>query len=217
MATATKLQVLDAAGNKAGEVSLPDALFNVVTNVPLIHQVVTAQLAAARSGTHKTKTRSEVSGSGRKPFKQKGTGRARQGHIREPQMRGGAVVHGPVPRDYAQRTPKKMIAAAIRGLLSDRVRAGRLHVVENFGIEDKPSTKAARQVLESITAGGRALVVVDREDEITIRSARNLPEVHVLFWDQINAYDVVVSDDVVFTKAAFDAFVEARTAKEVSA
>ena len=216
MATATKLQVLDAAGKKAGEVSLPDALFGVTANVPLIHQVVTAQLAAGRQGTHKTKTRGEVSGSGRKPFKQKGTGRARQGSIRQPEHTGGGVVHGPVPRDYSQRTPKKMIAAAIRGVLSDRARAGRLHVVENFGIDDKPSTKAARQVLEAITVGGRSLVVVDREDDLTILSARNLTKVHVLTWDQINAYDVVVSDDVVFTKAAFDAYVDARAAKEVS-
>ncbi|MGO1434020.1 MAG: 50S ribosomal protein L4 [Canibacter sp.] len=216
MATATKLQVLDAAGKKSGEVSLPETLFGVVTNIPLIHQVVTAQLAAARQGTHKTKTRAEVSGSGRKPFKQKGTGRARQGSIRQPEHTGGGIVHGPVPRDYAQRTPKKMIAAAIRGVLSDRARAGRLHVVENFGIDDKPSTKAARQVLESITIGGRSLVVVDREDDLTILSARNLTNVHVLTWDQLNAYDVIVSDDVVFTKAAFDAYVDSRAAKEVS-
>jgi large subunit ribosomal protein L4 len=216
MATETKLEVLDAAGKKAGEVSLPEALFGVTTNIPLIHQVVTAQLAAARQGTHKTKTRGEVSGSGRKPFKQKGTGRARQGSIRQPEHTGGGIVHGPVPRDYAQRTPKKMVSAAIRGVLSDRARAGRLHVVESFGIADKPSTKAARQVLETITTGNRSLVVVDREDDTTVLSVRNLPSVHVLTWDQLNAYDVVVSDDVVFTKAAFDAYVEARAQKGVS-
>ena len=217
MATATKLPVLDASGKKAGEVTLPESIFGQAVNVPLIHQVVTAQLAAARQGTHKTKTRGEVSGGGRKPFKQKGTGRARQGSIREPQMTGGGIVHGPVPRDYSQRTPKKMIAAAIRSVLSDRANAERIHVVEHFGVEDKPSTKAARTLLETVTTGGRVLVVVDRADELTILSARNLPQAHVLTWDQINAYDVVVSDDVVFTKTAFDAFVEARAGKEVSA
>ena len=214
MATATKLEVLDAQGNTAGSVDLPEAIFAAETNVPLIHQVVTAQLAAARQGTHKAKNRGEVSGSGVKPFKQKGTGRARQGSVRMPQHRGGGVVHGPVPRDYAQRTPKKMIAAALRGLLSDRVRANRLHVVEGFGIDEKPSTRAAREFLASVAPGKRVLVVVDREDELTALSVRNLPHVHVLFADQLNAYDVVVSDDLVFTKAAFDAFVAGRAAKE---
>lgn len=214
MATATKLEVLDAKGKKAGSVDLPEALFAAETNVPLIHQVVTAQLAAARQGTHKTKTRGEVSGSGVKPFKQKGTGRARQGSIRQPEHRGGGIVHGPVPRDYSQRTPKKMIAAALRGLLSDRVRGGRLHVVESFGLDGKPSTKTAREVLASVAPGRRALIVLDREDELSILSLRNLPAVHILFWDQLNAYDVVVSDDLVFTKAAFEAFVAARAAKD---
>ncbi|PRI11445.1 50S ribosomal protein L4 [Leucobacter massiliensis] len=213
MATATKLEVLDAQGKKAGSVELPESIFAVETNVPLIHQVVTAQLAAARQGTHKTKNRGEVSGSGVKPFKQKGTGRSRQGSVRAPEHRGGGVVHGPVPRDYAQRTPKKMIAAALRGLLSDRARANRLHVVESFGIGDKPSTKTAREFLASVAPGKRVLVVVEREDEVTTLSVRNLPHVHVLFQDQLNAYDVVVSDDLVFTKAAFDAFVGGRTAE----
>lgn len=212
MATATKLEVLDAKGKKAGSVDLPEALFAAETNVPLIHQVVTAQLAAARQGTHKTKNRGEVSGSGVKPFKQKGTGRARQGSIRMPQHRGGGVVHGPVPRDYSQRTPKKMIAAALRGLLSDRARGGRLHVVESFGLGETPSTKAAREVLASIAPGRRVLVVLDRTDETSALSLRNLPNVHTLFQDQLNAYDVVVSDDLVFTKAAFDAFVADRAA-----
>jgi large subunit ribosomal protein L4 len=214
MATATKLEVLDAKGKKAGSVDLPDDIFAVEANVPLIHQVVTAQLAAARQGTHKTKTRGEVSGSGVKPFKQKGTGRARQGSIRQPEHRGGGVVHGPVPRDYSQRTPKKMIASALRGLLSDRARANRVHVIEGFGIADKPSTKTAREYLASVAPGNRVLVVVDRDDELTTLSVRNLPHVHVLFQDQLNAYDVVVSDDLVFTKAAFDAFVAGRAAKE---
>jgi large subunit ribosomal protein L4 len=216
MATATKLQVVDATGKKAGSVDLPESLFGAETNVPLIHQVVTAQLAAARQGTHKVKGRGEVSGSGAKPFKQKGTGRARQGSIRMPQHRGGGVVHGPVPRDYSQRTPKKMIAAALIGLLSDRARANRLHVVESFSLADKPSTKIARESLASIAPGRRALVVIDRSDELTSLSLRNLQNVHVVAWDQLNAYDVVVSDDLVFTKAAFDAFVEARGQKEAS-
>ena len=216
MATATKLNVVDAKGKKAGSVDLPEAIFGAETNVPLIHQVVTAQLAAARQGTHKTKGRGEVSGSGAKPHKQKGTGRARQGSVRMPQHRGGGVVHGPVPRDYSQRTPKKMIAAALIGLLSDRARANRLHVVESFGIEGQPCTKNARDFLASVAPGKRVLVVVDREDELTVLSVRNLPQVHVIYQDQVNAYDVVVSDDLVFTKAAFDLFVEARGQKEVS-
>lgn len=214
MATATKLEVLDAKGQKAGSVDLPEAIFAAETNVPLIHQVVTAQLAAARQGTHKTKTRAERSGSGVKPFKQKGTGRARQGSVRMPQHRGGGIVHGPVPRDYSQRTPKKMIAAALTGLLSDRARANRLHVIDGFGIADKPSTKAARDYLSQVAPGNRVLLVVSREDELTVLSVRNLPFVHVLFQDQLNAYDVVVSDDLVFTKAAFDGFVASRVAKE---
>lgn len=214
MATATKLEVVDAKGKKAGSVELPESLFGAETNIPLIHQVVTAQLAAARQGTHKAKGRGEVSGSGAKPFKQKGTGRARQGSIRMPQHRGGGIVHGPVPRDYSQRTPKKMIAAALVGLLSDRARANRLHVVESFGLGEKPSTKAAREVLAAIAPGKRVLVVLDREDETSGLSLRNLQSVHTLFWDQLNAYDVVVSDDLVFTKAAFDAFVENRGAAQ---
>lgn len=214
MATATKLEVFDAKGKKAGSVDLPEELFAVETNVPLIHQVVTAQLAAARQGTHKTKGRGERSGSGAKPFKQKGTGRARQGSVRMPQHRGGGIVHGPVPRDYSQRTPKKMIAAALRGLLSDRVRGGRVHVVEGFGIDEKPSTKAAREFLATVAPGNRVLVVLHRDDELTALSVRNLQNVHALYQDQLNAYDVVVSDDLVFTKAAFDEFVAGRAAKE---
>ncbi len=216
MATATKLEVIDVKGKKAGSVDLPETLFAAETNVPLIHQVVTAQLAAARQGTHKTKNRGEVSGSGVKPFKQKGTGRSRQGSVRAPEHRGGGVVHGPVPRDYAQRTPKKMIAAALRGLLSDRVRGGRLHVIDTFGVDGKPSTKSAREVLAAVAPGKRVLVVLDRSDELSALSLRNLPQVHILTWDQLNAYDVVVSDDLVFTKAAFDAFVADRAEKEVS-
>ena len=216
MATATKLEVVNAQGKKAGSVDLPEALFGVETNVPLIHQVVTAQLAAARQGTHKTKNRGEVSGSGVKPFKQKGTGRARQGSVRAPEHRGGGIVHGPVPRDYSQRTPKKMIAAALRGLLSDRARGNRLHVVENFGIDGKPSTKTARQTLAAVATGKRVLVIIDRDDELSLLSLRNLPAVHTITWDQLNAYDVVVSDDLVFTKSAFEGFTAARAEKETS-
>lgn len=198
------------------EVTFPASIFDVETNVPLIHQVVTAQLAAARQGTHKVKTRGEVSGSGRKPFKQKGTGRARQGSIRMPQHTGGGIVHGPVPRDYSQRTPKKMIAAALLGVLSDRARAGRIHVFESIVSSDTPSTKQARETIESVSNGARALVVVDRGDDNTVLSVRNLPLVNVVTYDQLNAYDVVVSDDIVFTQAAFDAFVAGRAAKEDS-
>ncbi len=208
---ATTLDVVDAKGKKAGSVDLPGALFDVQTNVPLIHQVVTAQLAAARQGTHKTKGRGEVSGAGRKPFKQKGTGRARQGSIRAPQHTGGGIVHGPVPRDYSQRTPKKMIAAALLGVLSDRARGERLHVVESFGLDNAPSTKTAIALLSGIATSKNVLIVLEREDEVSFKSLRNLRGVHVLFADQLNAYDVVVSDDIVFTKAAFESFVDAKS------
>ncbi|MFD0790570.1 50S ribosomal protein L4 [Microbacterium insulae] len=213
------LDVVKADGKKAGSVELPAALFDVKTNIPLIHQVVVAQRAAARQGTHSTKRRGEVSGAGRKPFKQKGTGNARQGSIRAPHMTGGGIVHGPKPRDYAQRTPKKMIAAALLGALSDRARGDRLHVVDSFGIEGAPSTKAAAAVLASLAPTKNVLVVITRDDELSILSVRNLAYVHVLYADQLNAYDVLVSDDIVFTKAAFDAFVASKTGatEEVSA
>lgn len=210
---ATTLDVLDASGKKTGSVDLPPAVFDVSTNVPLLHQVVVAQLAAARQGTHSTKGRGEVSGAGRKPFKQKGTGRARQGSIRAPQMTGGGIVHGPTPRSYAQRTPKKMIAAALLGAISDRARGERLHVVESFGT-DVPSTKAAASVIELLTTGRNVLVVIERDDEVNLKSVRNLKNLHVITPDQLNAYDVLVSDDIVFTKAAFDTFVSAKTKKE---
>ena len=213
------LDVVKADGKKAGSIELPAALFDVKTNIPLIHQVVVAQLAAARQGTHSTKRRGEVSGAGRKPFKQKGTGNARQGSIRAPHMTGGGIVHGPKPRDYAQRTPKKMIAAALLGALSDRARGERLHVVESFGIEGAPSTKAAAAVLTGLGATKNVLVVVDRSDDISVLSVRNIAFAHVLPADQLNAYDVLVSDDIVFTKAAYDAFVASKSAatEEVSA
>ncbi|MCC4248600.1 MULTISPECIES: 50S ribosomal protein L4 [Microbacterium] len=213
------LDVRKSDGKKAGSVELPAAIFDVKTNIPLIHQVVVAQRAAARQGTHSTKRRGEVSGAGRKPFKQKGTGNARQGSIRAPHMTGGGIVHGPKPRDYGQRTPKKMIAAALLGALSDRARGERLHVVESFGIEGAPSTKAAAAVLNGFGAVKNVLVVIDRDDELTVKSVRNLAYVHVLTYGQLNAYDVLVSDDIVFTKAAYDAFVASKSGatEEVSA
>ena len=213
------LDVVKADGKKAGSVELPAAIFDVKTNIPLIHQVVVAQLAAARQGTHSTKRRGEVSGAGRKPFKQKGTGNARQGSIRAPHMTGGGIVHGPKPRDYSQRTPKKMIAAALLGALSDRARGGRLHIVDSFGIDGAPSTKAAAFVLSGLGAVKNVLVVTERGDELTVKSVRNLGYVHVLDAGQLNAYDVLVSDDIVFTKAAYDAFVASKSAttEEVSA
>ncbi|GAA2171339.1 50S ribosomal protein L4 [Agrococcus versicolor] len=212
---ANKVDVLDAKGAKAGSVELPESLFDVQTNVPLIHQVVVAQLAAARQGTHSTKNRGEVSGSGRKPFKQKGTGRSRQGSIRQPEHRGGGVVHGPTPRDYSQRTPKKMIAAALRGALSDRARGGRLHVVESFSTDEAPSTKTAVALLATVASSKQVLVVLHRDEESAWLSVRNLDNVHVLTWDQLNAYDVLRSDDLVFSQAAYQAFVEARTGETV--
>ena len=207
MAENTKVDVLDVAGKKAGSVELPADLFDVQANVPLIHQVVVAQLAAARQGTQSTKRHGEVSGTGKKPFKQKGTGRARQGSLRAPQMRGGWVAHGPKPRTYEQRTPKKMIAAAIKGAISDRARNGRLHVISEFAIGSVPSTKAAAAVLTQLTQRRNVLVVLDRSDELSYKSLRNLQNVHVLPVDQLNAYDVLLSDDLVFTKAALDAYI----------
>ena len=199
---------------KTLKVDLPAEIFDAQASVPLLHQVVVAQLAAARQGTHKTKKRGEVSGAGRKPFKQKGTGNARQGSIRAPHMTGGGVVHGPTPRNYAQRTPKKMIAAALRGALSDRARHGRIHVVETLVAGETPSTKAAKAALASITERKNVLVVIGRDEDIAALSARNLQNVHVLYADQLNTYDVLISDDVVFTKAAYDAFVTANQKKE---
>ncbi|OFI37461.1 50S ribosomal protein L4 [Arthrobacter sp. SW1] len=199
------------------KVDLPAEIFDVQTNVPLLHQVVVAQLAAARQGTHKTKTRAEVSGAGRKPFKQKGTGRARQGSIRAPHMTGGGIVHGPTPRDYTQRTPKKMKAAALRGALSDRARNGRIHVVAELVAGTKPSTKEALATLKAVTERKNLLVVIERANDVAALSVRNLADVHTLYVDQLNTYDVLVSDDVVFTKAAFEAFVADKAKNEEAA
>ncbi|MDZ5076537.1 MULTISPECIES: 50S ribosomal protein L4 [Nesterenkonia] len=187
-------------------VDLPAEVFDAKTNVSLIHQVVVAQQAAARQGTHKVKTRAEVSGTTAKPFRQKGTGRARQGSMIAPHMIGGGIVHGPTPRSYAQRTPKKMKAAALRGVLSNRARNGRIHVVDAL-VTETPSTKAAREALAALDGQNRNwLVVIDRSDDVAALSTRNLPQVHTLYSDQLNTYDVVVSDDVVFTQAGYDAF-----------
>ncbi|WP_336920715.1 50S ribosomal protein L4 [Aquipuribacter sp. SD81] len=198
-------------GSSSRTVDLPADVFGVQTNVPLIHQVVVAQLAAARQGTHKAKNRGEVSGGGKKPYRQKGTGRARQGSTRAPQFAGGGVVHGPVPRDYTQKTPKKMKAAALRGALSDRARHGRVHVLESVVGGEVPSTKAAVAALAALTERTNLLVVVSRDDELTWKSVRNIAGLHLLAVDQINTYDVLCSDDVVFVGAAYDEFVAART------
>jgi large subunit ribosomal protein L4 len=203
---------------KPTTIELPAEIFDVQTNVALIHQVVVAQLAASRQGTHATKTRGEVAGGGKKPYRQKGTGRARQGSNRAPQFAGGGVVHGPRPRQYDQRTPKKMKAAALRGALSDRARNDRLHVVSSLVDGELPSTRSAAQTLASVVASRNVLVVAERSDELTWKSLRNVRSVHLLEPGQLNTYDVLVSDHVVFTRGALDAFLAGpRTGKSVTA
>ena len=208
------LDVHTADGSTNGTVELPSSVFDVEVSTPLLHQVVTAQLASRRQGTHATKTRGQVRGGGRKPYRQKGTGRARQGSIRAPQFTGGGTVHGPQPRDYDQRTPKKMKAAALRGALSDRARHDRIHVVEDLVPGQTPSTKAARTFIERLTDRKSVLVVLGREDANSIKSARNLPNVHILPSDQLNTYDVLNSDDLVFSVEALNAFIERATGAE---
>ncbi|MFI8961414.1 50S ribosomal protein L4 [Streptomyces sp. NPDC053493] len=200
------IDILSPSGDKTGTVELPAEIFEAKVSIPLIHQVVVAQLAAARQGTHKTKTRGEVRGGGKKPYRQKGTGRARQGSTRAPQFAGGGVVHGPVPRDYSQRTPKKMKAAALRGALSDRATHSRVHVVSGV-VEGGISTKAAKTLFGKISERKNLLLVAERSDEAAWLSARNLPQVHILEPGQLNTYDVMRSDDVVFTQAALESFV----------
>lgn len=200
------VDVIGSDGSATGSVDLPAEVFDVQANIPLMHQVVVAQLAAARRGTHKTKTRGEVRGGGSKPYRQKGTGRARQGSIRAPQFTGGGVVHGPVPRSYEQRTPKKMKAAALRGALSDRARAGRVRVVETFVDGETPSTKAALATLRTVSESGRVLVVLERDDRLNWLSLRNEPRAHLLDAGQLNTYDVLVADDVIFTRRALERF-----------
>jgi large subunit ribosomal protein L4 len=196
----------DDAPKTSATVQLPAEVFDVPANIALIHQVVVAQLAAGRQGTHATKTRGEVRGGGRKPYRQKGTGRARQGSTRAPQFAGGGVVHGPQPRSYDQRTPKKMKAAALRGALSDRARNDRLFVVSSLVTGDAPSTKQAAATLAKVSTAKHVLVVAQREDELTWRSLRNLASVHILEPGQLNTYDVLISDDVVFTRGALVEF-----------
>ncbi|WP_395110063.1 50S ribosomal protein L4 [Actinomadura sp. SCN-SB] len=198
------------------DIDLPADIFDAKTSVPLIHQVVVAQQAAARQGTHATKTRGDVRGGGRKPYRQKGTGRARQGSTRAPQFAGGGTVHGPQPRDYSQRTPKKMKAAALCGALSDRARHGLVHVVDNLIEGDTPKTKTALKALREVSQAKHVLVVLDREDEVTWKSLRNEPSVHLLVSDQLNTYDVLRNEEVVFTKAAFDEFVARASKKEAA-
>jgi large subunit ribosomal protein L4 len=210
------VSIVTLNGETAGTVDLPDEIFDVQANVPLIHQVVVAQQAAARQGTHATRTRGQVRGGGKKPYRQKGTGRARQGSIRAPHYVGGGTVHGPVPRSYAQRTPKKMKAAALRGALSERARHGRVHVVSGFVESDQPRTKDAVTLLSGVTGTRRglgALVVLHRDDELAWKSLRNAPGVHVLHVDQLNTYDVLASDHVVFTDQALSAFLESGRGK----
>jgi large subunit ribosomal protein L4 len=200
------VDIRGVGGDTVGSAELPDDVFDVQANIPLMHQVVVAQLAAARQGTHKAKTRAEVSGGGKKPYKQKGTGRARQGSLRAPQFTGGGASHGPVPRTYIQRTPKKMKAAALRGALSDRAREGRVHVVESFVDGDAPHTKTALGTLRAVTESSKVLVVLGSNDELNWVSLRNVAEVHLLAADQLNTYDVLVSDEVVFTSEALGEF-----------
>jgi large subunit ribosomal protein L4 len=207
MSETRTVDVLDVKGAKSGTAELPAELFDVPANIPLIHQVVTAQLAAARQGTHATKSRGEVRGGGAKPYRQKGTGRARQGSKRAPQYVGGGIVHGPRPRSYAQRTPKKMITAALRGALSDRARDGRVYVVSDLVSGDLPSTKAALTALNAVTTSDKVLAVIHRDEDLAWLSLRNVVSVQVISVDQLNAYDVLVNDEVVFTSAALQAFV----------
>lgn len=214
-----KIDVHTPAGKKDGTVELPAELFDVEPNIALMHQVVTAQLAAKRQGTHATKTRGEVRGGGKKPYRQKGTGRARQGSTRAPQFTGGGVVHGPQPRDYSERTPKKMIAAALRGALSDRARNDAILAVTELISGQTPSTKTVKAFLGTLTEARKVLLVIGRTDEVGSKSVRNLPGVHVIWPDQLNTYDVLDSDVVVFSVEALNAYISAntKTAEEVSA
>jgi large subunit ribosomal protein L4 len=202
----TTVSVTSPAGKTEGTLTLPDEIFDAQANIPVMHQVVVAQLAAARQGTHATKTRGQVSGGGVKPYRQKGTGRARQGSTRAPQFAGGGVVHGPQPRDYSQRTPKKMKAAALRGALSDRARHGRVHVLSSLVEGDVPSTKGAVAALAAVCDRPNLLVVVGRDEATAWKSLRNVGRVHLLAADQLNTYDVLCAEDVVFTMTALDAF-----------
>ena len=203
----SSVDIMTPEGKASGKIELPAEVFDVPVNIPLIHQVVVAQLAAARQGTHSTKTRAEVSGGGRKPYKQKGTGRARQGSIRAPQFAGGGISHGPQPRSYEQRTPKKMKSAALRGALSDRAREGRIHIVSELVSGDLPSTKGATATLKALNIEGQILIVLTREEAVAWLSLRNLGDVAIVAPDQLNTYDVLISDHLVFTQGAYETFV----------
>ncbi len=197
------VDVTSIAGKKSGTADLPDQLFGIEPNIPVMHQVVTAQLAARRAGTHSTKTRAERRGGGAKPWRQKGTGRARQGSIRSPQWRGGGIAHGPKPRDYSQKTPKKMIKLALASALSDRAADGKIMVVDNFGFDAPKTSDAAKAISElGLADEGRILIVLSDGDANTALSFRNIPNVHVLPTGELNAYDVLVSDTVVFSQDA---------------
>jgi len=211
---ALTVDIKSAEGVKVGSVDLPSEIFDIQANVPLIHQVVVAQLAAARAGTAKTKTRAEVSGSGKKPFKQKGTGRARQGSIRAPLQRHGGVSHGPVPRKYDQRTPKKMIAAAIKGCLSDRQREDRIHVIDS--ITSAPSTQAAIAAIRQFSDRKNVLVVLSRSEDLAWRALRNAQDTHLIVNDQLNAYDILVADDLVFSESAIREYIAGPTKSKQS-
>ena len=209
-----KVDVAPISGGSAGSIDLPDDLFGVAPNIGLMHQVVTAQLAHRRAGTHSTKTRAEVRGGGAKPWRQKGTGRARQGSIRSPQWRGGGIAHGPKPRDYTQKTPKKMVRAALRSALSDRAAEGRIKVVDSWGI-DAPRTKQAITVLDGLglrPAGERAprvLIVLDRTEHAAWKSFRNLgTRVQIIIPEELNPYDILLNDWIVFSKPTLDAAIE---------
>ena len=203
----SSVDIMTPEGKASGKIELPAEVFDVPVNIPLIHQVVVAQLAAARQGTHSTKTRAEVSGGGRKPYKQKGTGRARQGSIRAPQFAGGGISHGPQPRSYEQRTPKKMKSAALRSALSDRAREGRIHIVSELVSGDLPSTKGATATLKALNIEGQILIVLTREEAVAWLSLRNLGDVAIVAPDQLNTYDVLISDHLVFTQGAYETFV----------
>ena len=206
--SSTSIDIHKPGGGTDGSVDLPAAIFDAPANNALMHQVVVAQLAAARQGTHSAKTRGDVRGGGKKPYRQKGTGRARQGSIRAPQFTGGGVVHGPVPRDYSQKTPKKMKQAALRGALSDRARNGRLHVLAELVPGNRPSTKTALTAISALSDRRHVLVVIGREDEASWLSVRNAQSLHAIAPDQLNTYDVLVSDDVVFTADALQTFLD---------
>ena len=204
-----KIEMKNAAGKKAASIEVADSMFGITPNIPVMHQVVVAQLAHRRSGTQSTKTRSEVRGGGKKPFKQKGTGNARQGSIRAPHFSGGGVALGPKPRKYSQRTPKKMIQLALRSALSDRMSENKVVVVEDWGFA-APSTRAASAAISALGMSGRVMIVLERKDESAWKSLRNLTDVHVLSTPELNAYDILCNDWIVFTKASLPAMEAAK-------